>query len=408
MILQDLAKRGLINPPNFVLTNTAYLSIMGSNAYGVADTSVKDKIPDFDIYGFCIPPKDYIFPHLRGEIPGFGTVGPTFEQWQQAHIHDASGNAGLGREWDFQVFSIVKMFQLCMENNPNMIDSLFTPENCVIHSTEVGRLVRDNRKLFLSKLAWKKFRGYAWSQMHKMKTKSYAKIKQFEMEKGLNWPDGYSIISKCERTQMHYDQTVEFEKALTHYANEEVYWMNKPKTWKERIFGKGKFKMDLPQYPNNFPFFTKPLASHELKEYLSSLKQIEVEGNRAEIVAKHGYDVKFAYHLIRLLDEAEQIMLEGDINLQRAKEPMKAIRRGEWKEEDIYAWAQEKDKALEAVYSTCKLPEKPSEEKIKALLMQCLEAHYGSIQGFEEKDWSVLKLKEIDSILSTVRNRIYG
>ena len=52
-----------------------------------------------------------------------------------------------------------------------MIDSLFTPDNCIIHCTQAGRLVRDSRRLFLSKEAWKKFRGYAWSQLHKMDSK---------------------------------------------------------------------------------------------------------------------------------------------------------------------------------------------------------------------------------------------
>jgi hypothetical protein len=29
--------------------------------------------------------------------------------------------------WDFQIFGIVKFFQLAMENNPNVVDALFTP-----------------------------------------------------------------------------------------------------------------------------------------------------------------------------------------------------------------------------------------------------------------------------------------
>lgn len=75
------------------------------------------------------------------------------------------------KEWDLQIFSIVKFFELCRQNNPNMIDTLFTPENCVIHCTQIGRMVRDNRKLFLSKEAWKKFRGYAHAQLKKMNDK---------------------------------------------------------------------------------------------------------------------------------------------------------------------------------------------------------------------------------------------
>lgn len=306
MLLDKLEKKGLIQPPPFVVSNSCYLTIMGSHAYGVADTSVKDKIPDYDVYGFCIPPKDVIFPHLRGEIPGFGTPGPKFEQYQKHHIHDTDALGGAGQEWDLQIFNIVKFFELCRENNPNMIDSLFTPENCIIHSTQVGRLVRDKRKLFLSKEAWKKFRGYAWSQMHKMDTKN-------------------------------------------------------------------------------------------------------PEGGRKEIVDKFGYDVKFAYHVIRLLDEAEQIILTGDMDLQRCREAMKAIRRGEWKIEDVRAWAMEKEKALEAAYVNCKLPDRPPEGELKTLLLHCLEEHYGSLSNIVvQPDWASEGLKEIDSLLNKLRSKMYA
>ena len=58
-----------------------------------------------------------------------------------------------------------------MENNPNMIDSLFTPINCVLYSSKIADLVRDNRQLFLHKGAWFKFKNYSFSQLHKMKNK---------------------------------------------------------------------------------------------------------------------------------------------------------------------------------------------------------------------------------------------
>lgn len=153
---------------------------MGSHAYGVADTSVKSKMPDYDVYGWCVPPKDQIFVHLTGYIDGFGTKPPQFEQYQQHHILDEDALGGHGKVWDLSIFSIVKFFELCRQNNPNMIDSLFTPENCVIHATEIGQLVRDNRRLFLSKEAWKKFRGYAHSSIKKAHDKPYVKLSKFE------------------------------------------------------------------------------------------------------------------------------------------------------------------------------------------------------------------------------------
>jgi uncharacterized protein len=40
------------------------------------------------------------------------------------------------------------------------------------------------------------------------------------------------------------------------------------------------------------------------------------KGKRREIIDKYGYDEKFAYHVVRLLNEAEQILTENDLDLQ--------------------------------------------------------------------------------------------
>lgn len=268
-IVKTLEDQGLITPPPFLSDNVQYETIMGSVAYGVSsDTS------DNDIYGFCIPPKHVVFPHLAGEIEGFGRQKQRFEQYQKHHI-DRPDN---GKQYDVTIYSVVKFFSLCMENNPNMVDALFTPRFCVLHTTKVGEMVRERRHMFLHKGSWHKFKGYAYSQLHKMKTKD----------------------------------------------------------------------------PN-------------------------VGSKRREMREKFGFDVKFAYHVVRLLDEAEQILMHGDLDLQRNREQMKAIRRGEWKEEEIRKWASAKEEALERLYESSKLPHSPDEESIKQLLLDCLEHHYGSL-----------------------------
>lgn len=149
--------------PNWIPSNTHYLTIMGSEAYGCSSNK-----SDKDYYGICIPPLQYIFPHTQGLIEGFDNI-QRFESWQKHHIFSADKQI----QYDIQVFSIVKFFNLCSNGNPNIIDSLFTPVDCVNHITHVGHLIKDNRKLFLSKKCWPTFRGYAYSQYHKLKNKDY-------------------------------------------------------------------------------------------------------------------------------------------------------------------------------------------------------------------------------------------
>lgn len=168
MILQKLEKAGVIHPPRWLSDNTHYLTMMGSVAYGVSSDA-----SDMDVYGFCMPPKDMVFPHLAGEIIGFGRQVQRFDQWSEHHVKDVGAN----KEYDFAVYSIVKFFQLVMENNPNMIDSLFTPRRCIIHSTHIAELVRENRKMFLHKGSWHKFKGYAYSNFNKYKLSNREKLK---------------------------------------------------------------------------------------------------------------------------------------------------------------------------------------------------------------------------------------
>ena len=95
----------------------------------------------------------------------------------------------------------------------------------------------------------------------------------------------------------------------------------------------------------------------------------------------HNMDTKFSYHVVRLLLEVEMLLAEHDMDLERHREQMKAVRRGEWSIERLTEWAAAKEKDLEALYASSTLPYKPDEGKIKVLLLECLEHHYGDLSA---------------------------
>ena len=154
MILDEFKDKKIIHPPDFVVSNCIYLTTMGSFAYGV---NTEDS--DNDIYGICIPDKETIFPHLNGEILGFDLNTNRFEQWQESHIIDPDTT----KEYDFSVYNIIKYFRLGANCSPNILDSLFTSKNCIRHITQVGELIRENRRLFLSKKLFHTYKGYSLS-----------------------------------------------------------------------------------------------------------------------------------------------------------------------------------------------------------------------------------------------------
>ena len=123
-------------------------------------------------------------------------------------------------------------------------------------------------------------------------------------------------------------------------------------------------------------------------------------GKRKELMDKYGYDTKFAYHVVRLINEIEQILTEGDLDLERNREQLKEIRRGGWSEDKIIEYFNRKERELETLYTESDLQYKPDEQKIKQLLLKCLEMHYQSIDncvkilGKEE-----VALREIKGVL---------
>ena len=145
-----------ITCPEWLPANTVYLVRVGSFAFGVDNEE-----SDIDLFGCAVPPKDHIFPHLRGEIPGFGKPSERFTEWEQHHVEVSD------QTYDFKVYSIVKLFNLCMLNNPNVLEILFAPQDCIMTMDDTGKIIRDNRKKFLHKGAYNRFMGFAHQEMSK-------------------------------------------------------------------------------------------------------------------------------------------------------------------------------------------------------------------------------------------------
>lgn len=268
-LVRKLEEKRLITPPKFLTSNTIYETIMGSQAYGCSGGK-----SDTDVYGIAIPPKEYLFPHLKGHIPGFGVKPPSFDEFEQHHIIDKQEE----REYDVKILSIVKVFELARQGNPNIIDMLFTPQNCVLTQTAAGNIIRENRRLFLSKLCFPKFKGYSFAQ-------------------------------------------------------------------------------------------------------IKLLKDYKAEGKRKATIEKFGWDVKAGYHLVRLLNEIEQILLYEDLDLQANNEELKAIRKGEISQAEVLNMFDRREKNLETIYAASKLRAQPDEGQLRTILLSCLDIQYEGLAG---------------------------
>lgn len=154
-----LLKQLKTSAPEWLADNMLFANIHGSEMYGCS-TDTSDK----DIYGICLPPKHYLFPHLDGWINGFSPPA-TFEQWQQHHITDNSTT------YDISVHSITHFLRLALGGNPGLTECLFAPQDCILHKTTSFDLILDIKQEFLTKKSVPRFRGYMVSQFHKVKSK---------------------------------------------------------------------------------------------------------------------------------------------------------------------------------------------------------------------------------------------
>lgn len=286
---------------------------MGSYAYGASmDNS------DMDIYGFCIPPKSDLFPY-RNRLAGFGTKPNPFSQWTVHHIHDGA------QEYDLTIYSIVKFFDLAFNASPNIVDALFVPRKCILHTSPVGNHVRENRKLFLSSKLKPRLLGYAYAQLNKLKNGNTPLVE---------------FINRNGVSLDVFDQTGNLIE--------------------EKI-------RDLPK-------------RDELVE-LARLHPIKMNEKRRKDIVESGYSLKEAYHVVRLARQCEQVLTEGALDLDRNGPLLRSIRNGDWTLDQLIDWFSDKERELDRLHNSPNLPVpySPDEDRIYRLLMECIEIQYGSI-----------------------------
>lgn len=263
-IIKKLYKHGHLDlmPEQEWVTDTHYEVMAGSIAYGVsADSS------DMDIHAITTPPVEIVFPHTTGWIRGFGDSAPNFEHYEKHHIK------AFEKDYDVSIHSIIRFFDLAMENNPNILDMLWVPDNCILHMDTIGEIIRRNRTEFLHK-----------GSMHRLLGYSHQQLKRLENSK------------------------------------------------------------------------------------------------RTELIEEYGYDTKFAYHVVRLTLQAQQILETGDMDFSEHSDYLKAVRKGAFTtKEELMEWYRSKEKHLNHLYDTGSLRRKPDTVRIKEILMSCLEQKFGSL-----------------------------
>lgn len=349
MTIQELKEKKLI----------IFECISGSRAFGL-DTPESDT----DIKGVFVLPKEQFY--------GLEYIGQVSNEIN-----------------DIVYYELGRFFELLLKNNPNILELLHTPEDCILYKHDLMNLI--NPALFLSKLCEQTFGNYALTQVKKARGLNKKIVNPVAREKK-------SVLDFCFVSFESGSLPLREYLKMNNLTQEECGLSAVPHM--QGIYGlyygaSGGYKgialketanevsfSSIPkgESPKALLYFNKDGYSRYCKDYkaywewVASRNESRYQGNLA-----HGknYDAKNMMHVIRLLTMAEEIGREGKVNVRRTdRDYLLKIKRGEFSYEALLELVENKRADLHDIYEKSDLQEFPDSEKAIALLVQMRTAFY--------------------------------
>ena len=359
------AYKGSLQNLDWLKTNTIFLTLHGSHAYG---TNIATS--DIDYRGFCVAPKKYYLGY-RNEYKNY-----------------------VQNEPDLTIFECKKFFNLCLKANPNALEILFTdPKDHLIVHPAVEKILA-NKSMFLSKKAKHTFSGYAFGQLKRIHL-HYSWITNQPTR-----PPTRADVGLPEKSEVPQDKIL---SAMAAVKKQMDIW-----NWHEldgvepsiRQAIKDEFQTmltEITQWPwqeledrtwlaacNQIGFSTNviELLAKERKlaakqqEWKDFLKwKAERNPTRHALEAKYGYDTKHGMHLVRLMNVCTELLTTGKMNVFRPDAALLLeIRNGKYTYHELIDWFTNKEKELQEIYKSCTiLPDEPNHELAEEICIETIE-----------------------------------
>jgi predicted nucleotidyltransferase len=341
---------------------TIYKCRAGSQAYGTAIAG-----SDEDIRGIVVAPQACYTGCLH-----------RFEQLERD-------------EPDLVLYDIIKFCRLALECNPNIIEMLFVDASDILEINESGRLLRENRDLFLSKRARNTFLGYAFSQLKRIRTHRNWLLNPVDIrperadfklpphalitcdnQEAFLWLVSTIIRDTLEEAKLS-EATLAELKELSWHGVMQGQRVIPEKAWDQirDMTGAAQSFIDAMQ---------RERAYHSaLKEYTSYQNWKKTRNpKRAVLEKKCGFDCKSGYHLVRLLQEGEELLMTGTLTVKRPNATeLLEIRNGSWAFERIEAYASDMQDKMREWVRTSRLPADPSHDAVNALCQEIIRRERG-------------------------------
>lgn len=292
---------------------------------------------------------------------------------------------------DIMYYEVGKFVDLLLKNNPNILELLSTPDDCVLHRHQVTDLLKP--EMFLSRLCSQTFGQYAFAQVKKARGLNKKILNPLDKKRKTILDfcfvvKGQGSIPATEwlRSQGFAQEAcglVRIDHMREVYA---LFHQSQSDRKFDGIFsGEEADDVLLSSVPDGLQpaailHFNKDGYSVYCKEYRQYWEWVSSRNDeRYENTVSHGknYDAKNMMHVFRLLNMAEEIALYGKVNVRRAeREWLLKIRAGEFQYEDLLAKAEDRIKKVEHLFMHSDLPEHPDPMMAEDVLVKIRDIFY--------------------------------
>lgn len=257
---------------------------------------------------------------------------------------------------DTTVYAFNKLIKLLLNCNPNTIEMLGCKPEHYFLLTDTGKMMIDNRKMFMSRRAVHSFGGYATQQLRRLENAlARDKMSQARREE--------HIRNSMERAvQSFKGRYTEFDKGSVI-----LYTDESPREDLDReIFANITLK--------KFPAREFNSMINDLTNVLSDYEKLNHRNNKKD----DNHLNKHAMHLIRLYLMCLDILEKGDIVTYRGDDLdlLMSIRRGEYQKEDgtyrkeFFDMVNEFEARLSYAKENTDLPENPDMKRVEEFVME--------------------------------------
>lgn len=282
-------------------------------------------------------------------------------------------------------YELGRYVELLMKGNPNMLEMLACPEDCILYKHPI--MDKLHLDMFLSKACKETFSAYAITQVRKSKGLKKKIMNPMPKERAsvldfcfvLQGPVSVDLKSWLER--MGYKQE---QCGLTSIPNSKglfvlFYDAENAHGYKGIVAGNMANEVSLSSIPKGekeivYLFFNADAYSVYCKAFREYWEWAGQRNQRRYMDnLEHGknYDAKNMMHTIRLLQVAEELVRTGKLKVRRSnRAELLAVRSGHFQYAELLKMADELIEKIELAELDSPLPEKVDYKKFENILIE--------------------------------------